>query len=741
MSEWKEFDSWFASEYHNSREIDKLEGSKEYHKFLSTFKETKSTLDGSTRMKAFVRLRYTYPLSNEGYVVSTYKLNTKNASVIIALSYLSSESNQIEYVCISPTYDSRDGEYRRHFMTYDLFQKSYEELLSQLSKIEEKILELISKNEISIDVDFYPKDLSAKAQQTLEKERLTIRLLASTIHLYAESPPQIHTITSFIAAMKDLGEEIAIFSLNPEERGKSYFGIGAKMKFFPEGGQKMIPMTLKAVMEMEDINYAEWRELLIGQIASNLVISGVSQNFPLMNQWMLIEGSDIGLFENKTMHEKFYRSDTTEKSVESLRTARKIIKPEIGSSAAAVSFDAHIHESVEIAQGYLLMSEITLCSTMEHTHTTLGNFPNAYSRSYAVAIYHENFVTNLDHFKKVVFDVLYGAHCLHTKAHVVHSDLHTNNITLHHLARIRKEDNAIEAYVCGEEGEINTYVLPHPGITGCLIDFSRSIVGPGMVDQLTEDYGEDFTRNFYRDQITRILRTFHRYAPTFTEKNQESIKAALLINFEDAFRIMSYVDFISIGASFAHVASQKIDKNTPGIGEVKRNFDMDPRCAEFGKLIEKRAREHFVSHLHDLVANITKTGGKTKVVETLSSPFARKPSRIKFAGHVMFDILFPEFKWKSGIKGTLCDIHNINVPMRYDGRDYDKFPPWARIDVIEKHLGGVKITEIMKKGIKPFLDSLIPTPTADIISETVRAEQEKLDAELGSAVATSSWIE
>ena len=53
-------------------------------------------------------------------------------------------------------------------------------------------------------------------------------------------------------------------------------------------------------------------------------------------------------------------------------------------------------------------------------------------------------------------------------------------------------------------------------------------------------------------------------------------------------------------------------------------------------------------------------------------------------------------------------------------------------------MGGIKITEMFPRGIKPFLESIIPTTRFTIISEEVRAEQDTLDAPAG---ATSSWIE
>jgi hypothetical protein len=371
---------------------------------------------------------------------------------------------------------------------------------------------------------------------------------------------------------------------------------------------------------------------------------------------------------------------------------------------------------------------------MEHTRSTIASLPSFYTRIGTVRPQYEKLVNDKHHFSKFAFDVLYAAHCLHTRAHMVHGDLHGNNFTMHQFVNVfketRSEDGAIKfvpvverpviAYVAGPRGEADTYVFPYTGLLGCIIDYSRVIMGPALEPELKEEFGPDFPRGFYRDQVARALRTFHRYAPTFVEANQAAIKAALLDDFDLAFRVMSYVDFIAVGAALVHALTSYAPVDTD-----LREFRPAKDCVEFARRVEKRARERLIVHLHDLVGR------------------RRAPApRVPFAGEALFADLFADYRFaaqRPALAGaTLCDAYNHGAPLRWDGRDYEKFPPWARLDKIEEKLGGVKIAEVLGRGVQPFLDALLPSSHLDIIADTVRAEQEALDR---PAAPTSSWID
>ena len=56
-----------------------------------------------------------------------------------------------------------------------------------------------------------------------------------------------------------------------------------------------------------------------------------------------------------------------------------------------------------------------------------------------------------------------------------------------------------------------------------------------------------------------------------------------------------------------------------------------------------------------------------------------------------------------------------------------------------KHLGGLKITDLVEEGLGPFLHSLRPNARADVVAERLRAALEKEDGSPATAAA-SSWL-
>lgn len=736
MSDWKAFDEWFAGQHLAMLDLGGLEGGVAYKKFLTSFAGVPRRFTGQMRMQAFVRLRYEYPMGGNGYTCVVLSATSRNAEVIFGLCYIRSGKGDVEYVCASPTFESMDGEYRHRFIQYAAFQKAYDALEKELSEFEKHLLEMIASDKLAIEATIYPPQAAEGVAATIEKGRLGIRMLAVSMMLDSQSTIQGHTIPSYGALIRDI--EAGWPEMRPaakaihKNKTSHMFINGAQGALRVECGQKLTPLMSKEVSSPHDINFGAWRELYARQLASNLVINGVAPSLHLDNQWVYIEGADAGLFENTAMERKYRRGQTSKLSIESLRTARGIIAPEVPQSYAASSFDAHIYDAVEVAQSYLLTSNIAMCATMEHTRDTIASAPMLVARTEFPEPALLLLCGDVKYMEKFAFDVLYGAHCLHTKAHLIQADLHGNNFTLNRVVEVFRHvaaadgtftfepaiQDPIMAYVAGPRGEADTFVFPYTGLVGTIIDFSRAIFGPGMQPALAEEFGQDFTRNFYRDQVTRAIRALHRYAPAFVEKNQEAVKALFLADFDTAFRVLSYIDFIAVGGSIARIFSEYKAQDSD-----RRQFRPAKECIEFAQLVEKKSRERLVVALHDALEK-------------------KRTGKIPFAGEVMFEVLFAKWKYSPARedikKSTLCDVYNYNAPLKWDGRDYETFPPWSRLDRIEEQLGGIKIAEVLGRSEQPFLDALIPSPQVDIIAETLRAEQEALDR---PAAATSSWIE
>jgi hypothetical protein len=477
-------------------------------------------------------------------------------------------------------------------------------------------------------------------------------------------------------------------------------------------------MYLRETMQPFDYNLAIWRELAVTQLVGDFVINYISPSFAIYNQWSYIEDADSALFENSTMETRYKRGYAVDISLQSLREARSNLK-NTGQTYATEELNAHIYESIEYAQSYLLMSSVAMLHTMEDVGWTMGSLPNyiRYSKNQFLTVI--NAFSTIDTAACYIFELVYAAHCLHTKIKVAHTDLHANNMTLNLWGRINDElilkkyyENPVIAYVTGPSGESDTYVFPATGITACIIDYSRCLLGPSFA--FNESQSPQYIVNFYRDQVNRIMRTFHRYAPEYLESHQNEIKANVLSNFKSIFPVLCAVDFISIGASIGAVLL------TPkGENEVCE-FKVAPEALKLARQIEDLGRELLITGLHEIV---------------------NKGSVTNFPGVEVINRLFGKWLYTKQKNNSmqLVDAYNYNNELKYSGSDYAKYPPWARLDQIELHLGDIKMTDLFTRNVDSFLDALKPNVQIEVIAGKNRAEQEKID---GKPISTaSSWID
>lgn len=310
-----------------------------------------------------------------------------------------------------------------------------------------------------------------------------------------------------------------------------------------------------------------------------------------------------------------------------------------------------------------------------------------------------------------IFELAYGAHCLHEKIGIIHSDLHGNNMTIFQWVSEKKRQlytNPTAIYVAGSRGEADTYLFPAMGLTSIIIDYSRGIMGPAMRPYLDDHKPKRYVDSLYRDQINRIMRTFHRYEPKYVAEHQDAIKAAVIGNFESAFAVLACVDYIAIGTA---VAAMTFDDE----------FHVHPDGIKLAKNLEIVAREKFIIGLQELV---------------------RAKTNIAFSGTAIFERVFSEFRFPKAYNTSMqaVDAFNFNIPVKYHGGDYTHWPKWARVEEVEQHLGDkYKITDVFNTNISTFIGSLRPNIKVEAIAAQLRVEQEKLDGE--PVAVQSSWIE
>ena len=699
---------WYASQYTAAVGLADVGGSAEFQQFLARNPEPTSqgfiAMSGRFHMEEFLQLRLRFPISPQGYAC----LAMEAGGVHYAYAYWRRGAAEPEYVCAAATLDSRDGEYRSRFIGYAAFAAAAEKYADELEPYEALALTA------DIATHWYPHRAGPTASR--------VPVLALAVALFMDMHDTAiaeHTNAKYLALLADMraryrGPPVDIPISGDRRNIMNVFSRGGDWSEFDVTcGQKVVPMFLSEATRVGDANLAVWRELAVAQAASDLALNFVSPSFGFYNQWTYIEGAGARLFDNGAMAERFARSAAVAPAADGIRAARA------GLGAAAPNYytgelGAQLYEALDYGRSHL--------HTMAHVGFALRSLGAAARVSMWPLPQISGLVATRDGAARLLFEYAYAAHCLHTKVGAAHTDLHGNNLTVHRWAKDRWAADAppyylnpVTAYVCGAEAE--TYLFPTAGVSGCIIDYSRAIIGPAFRARLEAGRGARFATLFYRDQVNRVMRALHRYAPTYVEKNQEALKAATIANFSDVFAVLCAVDFIAIGRNVAAALRDALAEPA-GAGPT---FAVAPEAFEIAEAVEAAGLELFINGLHDLVARTPGRSPGAEVLRRAFGPwsFAERADELLRPGAVQ-----------------LVNAYNWNSPMRYSSLDYAAYPPWARLDQIEPHLGEYKITDIFERGVEPFLESLRPGARVEVI-----AEQLRVAAADGTPAATaSSWL-
>jgi hypothetical protein len=794
-----EFADWVCACYCGQLSLSRLEGGEGYRSFLSSQKSALAShkarlLSGVYRVLAFHITKFGNPLSREGYVAAVFSARLLDGDQPRGrgwthFSYAYWRRRQAaaggaavsprpggdpprpEYICLSPTYQSQDGEYRHHFYWYENFERIYGASggVPALALLESCFLAAIAAKRLEIDVSFFPASEAGGPEAYVQASRFCIKALVASFARDRYSLFSPHQYPGYRALMGGLcrlsGELFAEWGAQARpafHRYKSFGGGGRLGWLRHECGQKLIPLTLREVAGPYDINFASWREVWVNRQATDLVVNRIAPTFAIYGSWTLLDGAGETLFENKEMRRRYALSARAAAVVGALRRARAE-GGEDPPPPQMESLDARIRGAVAYAQSFLLLADAALCSVSESVGMTFPTLHAAMRRrehhrpSLAFSRFFEVPAMQARYF----FDLCYGVRALHARIGAVHGDLHLNNMTFYglhsqysrlryhqdkegrprlevHEARPGALKQAVIAYTLEGRGEADTYVFPHDGCHSCVIDFSRVILGPAARPKLVADHGEAYAAGFYRSQVSRALRVLHHYIPAFVEKHQEVLKGLALANFSAFFRALTAVDYLAIGRNLGGFlrSSAELQGSPDYI-----SFRVAPEGPRLAAAIERAAMDGLVANLTRLVE-----GGASAADVGVAD-----------VGAAIFGEAFAPFRYSSwaaaggggrgapalaagmppAAKAVLVDLYDGGAPLKYSGTDYARFPPWARFDEIERHLGGMPIEKVTGgRGAGPFLESLGPSAYLSCLEE--RARQKEAD-DLPAA-ATSSWI-
>ncbi|GFR89304.1 BA71V-C717R [Elysia marginata] len=761
QSETPPFVQWVYETYRDQLRLSHAEGSHKFLKFIRSMGVETLPLSGAVRIQSFHILKFGYPLRRAGYVAAAFLARVfasgstpLHHETYFAYAYWpreeSCKSGPPEYICHSPTFESRDGEYRHRFIWFKQFLEGYEALTPLLAPLERMLLEAVGNNELEIDLFFFPSDdkklhggLVSGPVSYSDEARLGVKSLAVAMALDVvraqNGTLQNHASNSYCTVMqllyKRCTECFSAWDLHIRNRFAVFEAGKENQPYRAQCGQKLVPLTIRESLQVNNINLAPWREVWIAQRATDLVINSIAPAFPIFNNWTYLDGADRSLFSNKAMHERYARSTQAKAVCINLRHARAAIGSAASTDHRMCGLDAHVYDAIAYAQDYVLLTELAMCSTSEYVGMTVRTIPDIARKSEKVALGFLRMFSEPAMQARYLFDLCYGAHMLHTRVGAIHVDLHLNNMTVYELGHqyydgVQRFTNPTIAYVAGPRGEADTYVFPHDGFFACLIDFSRAILGPAARPQIEAESGKAFATSFYRGQVSRALHALDHYVSGFVRLHQEKIKGLLLAEPDTMFSVMTAIDFLAVGRNFGALLREVSEAARAPCD--KRTLEVAPEGITLAARIEKIALEHLVINLTELV-------------------HGSRPREVRNAGDFILPGAFDEFRYLAWAgadpaeaslrpyplhSATLTDVYNAAVPLEYSSTDYARYPPWANFEELGRHLGGIKIAQVTAgRGERPFLQSLDFDGYLAVLQEQVRKSIE--DA---PAAETSSWV-
>ena len=839
---------WYADQYLRAVGLAQVEGGRIFNACISQFprpsKISDITITGRMRMEKFIELKMRNPLGHSGYNVVAIRAAMRDTQAHFALIYwpvgtrlsdVATESDAPAFITVSPTFTSRDGEYRRRMLPLSLFMANYDAHAKELAVFEDTILQLQSAGLLAFTVSAFGEDTGPDIERVVDEGRFAILTFSIALMLdlwdNKKSLIAIHILPEYARLITTVAESNPLLlpaSRDMPTNTRMVFVRGIADRNSVATGIKLIPMFTREVNQPFDMNLSAWRELEVAKAVGDLVVGYVSPAFAIFNQWTYIERAGPLLFENSAMHERYERSQQMSGSIDELRKSRCRLSLDCaaGDNAAALDADlrtyhteelsAQLYESLEYAQSHLLVSTAAMVHSVEDVGYTLQSWPVHVRRELSVPPSHLSLFGDLDSFARLLFDYVYGAHCLHERLGVVHGDLHANNLTVYLWGRAEREvrgegsspstyipayTDPIMLYVAGPRGEADSYVFPAAGISGCIIDYSRAILGPAFRPRLEAGRTPQFATNFYRDQVNRVMRLLHRYAPEYVAANQDAIKGAAFADFGSVFRALCSVDFIAIGMS----AALALEGAAVTDADERRRCPVAPGAAELARQIERAGRTALIGALHEIVERAkVKVGGgclfdcanecanecalvcdcaqvrssfpalaaavdadaavgAAAAVGTAAAVGAdaavavgadAPPATVGGAADIgkmppIIESVFGNYqfgKWAARVgaraqKAELVDAYNYNNSIaNLSSSEYSMWPRWARIDEIEKHLGDLKLADVIAGGTEKFIATLTGRDLAfEALAAQARADALRADGR--PVAAASSWLD
>lgn len=673
----------------------------------------------AARMNRFTDLVYDFPVSREGYAIAFLEacIGDKEKSRCAVLLWRAGKASigVPDYIAVGPALTSASGEYRHRFVSGDTFIEAYERRLDFFSPLERAVLNQLTGGYLTTDVDVYPKPLDDSVTAWVRDSRIDVKVLAVALALDVrgdapDTPP--NTSPSYRALLESLVEAEGVHVDVQDEQDLLIFLLGGvvdggEIDSVVDCGVKLLPVSVRGALKFNDFMCPAWREELFTRVAGDLVLNLCAPSLPFYNQASFVEEAGAGAFESPAVARRFRQAAAAERAAAGLREARRAASGAAGTAPEALAeLEAIAASGVDFARQRLLLSPIVLALFVEHTGFCLSGVDPRRHREELQCL-----STLPGASARLLFDFAFGLHCLHSIAGVAHAGVKSDKLTvaIHGVPSVELQTppnaSVCAAYVAGPRGEADTFVFPAGVLVGCVAGFSAAVAGEAFRPHLLATGAPPHAaEEFLEGQRARGARAL---AQALADAGLPPLEGGAPPPRRKAFAALCAADFAALGRAFAGFAGAHLagDGATAGAALGRRLEAAGRRALEAAREALKGPEEGGAA------PPLPGLGLLAEVFAAWRFP-ALPPRRPGEAPRA----LVAAYNWNNGAGG-----------LRFSSRDYALFPPWSRLDEIERHLGDARMSAVFLRDPAEFLASLRPAGRAAAVVALARAREAALD--------------
>nr|QQV29374.1 hypothetical protein K-LCC10_0119 [Kaumoebavirus] len=477
------------------------------------------------------------------------------------------------FTCTS-TFISSDGEYHPFLCNYNISMEAARAAAKLGPMLVDYLIPDFKEGKAKWEVSCFPPNPELEKRFNESDEWLILYVMAwvrLNLHILHSDAP-MHQVENFNLSINKTNDDYKFFKkiadIDPTEMGlliypSQYFIKGKELYEYLTMGIKSIPMTMRDSEFKYDIGQSIWKEVRMNYLASQLPANQISPSFPFILSHFIVKDANPLMFDNKSMQKKIERSIFASSLLKSLEDTReRILKDDPNPTDNFGRLSDLIEGSEEFIREELYVVPRTMCVVTEYMGVTWNDLPQQHDN--ALFIENAGDMKTYDVASRYIFEFLYALYCMHTKLHMIHGDLHLNNITFSPRHSNIAKQKCYVTYIFDN----TPYVFITKYLYSSIIDFSRSLL---FEDVITENLTAD-AEDYVEKQRKNIFKIYKSEFKEFYQNNSIKLNSLITHNTKRFYKMFTAIDLYRLFSGLEHIFTKiKAEKKVLTlIDEIKK---------------------------------------------------------------------------------------------------------------------------------------------------------------------------